>query len=383
MIVKKEKFINAIRRVSRVASKNKKSKHPTVSIYLEFSVENKYVKLICVDGSRIHIETVSAEPSRSNEESFKACFYPSTLLDLVPNAQSEINITNTSSGIVFRFSKTQKHTLKNLEGFVGYFESFGELQENKGKVRDFRVNVIDLKDALKMCAHSAGENFSYVIFKTVDNALWMAGSDGFRASYVREISKTEEDVEVETAIDIEDARNLVAILPDEEIYTTIVISESRVSVAFENFICQTLVITKFADLFALKDSKPAEEDVIFKADLSFFKKAISFLSTLRSSEVSKIKFLIEKDIVTLTARDSSGSNSKWIMEAETGMDTGESKIITVNASFIKNYLSSVNPSELTFLVSEKEKYPIYLKNENDSYTYLCMPMLNEHEPVSV
>ena len=272
---------------------------------------------------------------------------------------------------------TKSNGTKELLDYFDMFEPRA-LNVEKAKV-DLKFNAIDLVDDLKFCTQSVGDRFAFIILTSKDGKVWMSGTDGFRASFVRDLHCEREAVDdFEVYIDIGDISNILSVLPNDEVDIHFIVSEDgKAHIYFENFYSTSLLInqTMAGNIFSLLEAKPKPEEVVFTADLSFFMKAIGFLSLMALDGANKMGLRVSKENARMEVITEQIGNSVWDMPIFDEALPDEPVNFTINPNFVRQYLSTVKPTSLKMCLSKTEGYPVYLENENPNQVFLFMPMM--------
>lgn len=377
MIVKTSSFLDATKRVSRISSpKLRYENGAAVSAYaktlinIEFFADRNLAEVKCIGDAQVFSEILNATPE-IGEKSFAVAVYPGTLLAILSSAESVINVSIKEDTLVLKTGSRSVHKLKSHEGVLEYFQTF-TAKPPKMDSDMFDVNAIDFRTALSYCLHATGDRFDFVNLRTIDNTIWMAGTDGYRAAFVNDIGEHTSTFDIN--VGTREARLIYSVIPNDEIDVNILVIKDRLYLSFENFSSNTALTRTLTDVFSILDGKEKPTHAVLGAEVDTLKRAISFLTVMSAEGTKRSSLNLDGDSVRMTSIAQQVGDTTWVIPIINGTFPQESLEIDFNPSFVGKYLSIVNPSEVNIHLGKSPYDAIFLESENKNQIFMFMPM---------
>ena len=290
------------------------------------------------------------------------------VLRSLPDNELEIE-TNSKNEIVINYDK-----VKNSNSYINFLstEEFPELPSYE-KNSPIKISQFSLKELIRTTIFSIADNETNKImtgelFEIKGNELKVVSLDGHRIS----IRKTElKDNYDETSVIVpgKALKEVIKILSND-IDSEVLIYLNKNNIVFEfdnNIIISRLIEGDYFKIdHMLSSNYTVKVNVNKKELLDGINRAVPFV---HEGEKKPVKFNFENDSLTLSISSIEGGNNDYINIDKEGNDV----LIGFNPKFIIDALKVID-DETVSLYMINSKAPCFIKNENESYIYLVLPV---------
>ena len=363
-ITDRTSFLNGVNIVSKAIPSS-----TTMDIlkYIKISADNGIIKLLANDMD-LAIETIiDGEVIEKGEVALEANKL-NVVLRSLPDNELEIE-TNSKKEIVINYDK-----VRNSNSYIGYLETdeFPELPSYE-KDDPVIISQFSLKELIRTTIFSTADNESNKImtgelFEITGNELKVVALDGHRLS-IRKSELKESYNNRKVIVPSKALKEIIKIL-NNETDNEVLLYFNNNNIVFEfdnNIVISRLIEGEYFKIdHMLSSNYTIKVNVNKKELLDGINRAIPFI---HEGEKKPVKFNFENDSLKLSIVSVDGGNNDYINIEKEGSDV----IIGFNPKFIIDALKVIDDENIS-LYMINSKAPCFIKNEEESYIYLVLPV---------
>ena len=360
----KNSFLNGVNVVSKAIPTN-----TTMDIlkYIKINASNGVIKLLANDMD-LAIETIIEGEIIENGEVALEANKLNVVLRSLPDNELIIE-TNDKKQVVITYD-----TVKNSNSCINYLstDDFPDLPSYE-KENPIIISQFSLKELIRTTIFSIADNETNKImtgelFEIKGNELKVVSLDGHRISIRKsELKNSYNDTSV--IVPGKALKELIKILNNEiDNDVTIYINKNNIVFEFdENIIISRLIEGEYFKIDHMLSSNYTVKVNVNKKDLlDGINRAVPFV---HEGEKKPVRFNFENDSLTLSITSLEGGNNDYINIEKEGNDV----LIGFNPKFIIDALKVID-EETVSLYMINSKAPCFIKNENESFIYLILPV---------
>lgn len=329
-----------------------------------FDAKNNNLTLVGNDGE-LGIET---KINCNVQEEGKIAIDGKLLFGMIKNIPGEeLKIENDNNFIMTLTSENLKYKIQCYDGVD--FLSIADIDREN----NLKVSQLNLKNAINKTIFSIAQNNNDIkltgeLFRIKDNKIYIRSIDGNRISQVVIDYESKEELSAELIIPGKSLQELSKILEDEE--------ETKVDIYYLSKYCMfefnnTRVITRLIEgkYYDVEKALNIGIEITVKIDRKELLNSLERSMLLVAEEKKPITLNIFDKNMILSINTSVGSMDEEINIEKDGNDL----IISLNPKFLIDSLKAIDDDEINIYLTNN-KSPVVIKNEEESYIYLIMPI---------
>ena len=360
----KSSFLNGINIVNKAIPSN-----TTMEILknIKISAKNNVIKLLANDMD-LAIETIiEGEVIEQGEVAVDANLIGNVLRGFPDN--DIIVETKGNSELILNYNQE-----KNSYTVIKYIsvDEFPDLPTYE-KENPIKISQFSLKELIKTTIFSISDNDANKImtgelFEIKGNILKVVSLDGHRIS-IRKLELKENYNDNSVIVPGKALKELIKILSNE-IDNEVLVYINKNNIVFEfdnNIIVSRLIEGEYFKIDHMLASNYTVKVNVNKKDLlDGINRAVPFV---HEGEKKPVRFNFENDSLTMSINSLEGGNNDYINIEKEGNDV----LIGFNPKFISDALRVIE-DETVNLYMINSKAPCFIKDENETYIYLILPV---------
>jgi DNA polymerase-3 subunit beta len=364
LTIQRDRFSRALNAVSRIASTTRTTLPVLSNVLLR--AEGDELVLTTTNLELAIIERVNAKIKKPGTITIPARLLAEFVQNLTRG--SEVSLKGSEGKLVITEGKNHS----TINGIIA--DEFPELPEiDEAKALKFKISALDFKDGVAKVAICASNDTSRpvltgVFFNSLDGAIYIAATDGYRLAEKKFITGVNDDLKV--VVPAVALQEVVRSSAEDDAEIEIVLSDEQVKFKVE----ETEVISKvingsFPDYRQLIPKKSEINLLVEKDELA---RIVKLAGLFARETGGSIIFEARSENSSLSARavaSEIGEN-----DSEIPVETDGDGKITLSSKFITDAINAVSDKKIRLSFSEKLAPAVIKPEKGDDYIHIIMPL---------